>query len=126
MISPGVQVYSFSFECMGCAKMKGLEVEMDRLGQIVFALVGREEVGCTIGSSGGTVDDKVGGGDERDTRESSPQPRSRLRGSKMTGRKETGCKKMGGKETGGTEMRGKATEVKESGAQGSQEGKVTC
>ena len=32
--------------CRGCAKMKGLEVEMDSLRQLVVALLGREEVGC--------------------------------------------------------------------------------
>ena len=53
---------SFSFEGRGCAKMKGLEVEMERLSQLVLVLVvGREEVGCASGSSGGGgVDDKVG------------------------------------------------------------------
>ena len=57
-----------------------------------MALVGREEVGCTSGSGGGTVDDKVGEGEENDARESSPQPRRRLTGGKVTGRKETGHK----------------------------------
>ena len=51
---------SFSFECRGCAKMKGLEVEMEWLRQLVLALVGREHVGCASGSGGWTVDDKVG------------------------------------------------------------------
>ena len=32
--------------------MKGLEVEMERLRQLVVALVGREEVGCASGSDG--------------------------------------------------------------------------
>ena len=41
--------------------MKGLEVEMERLKQLVLGLVGREEVGCASCSCGGTVDDKVGG-----------------------------------------------------------------
>ena len=56
-----VQVDSLSFECRGCAKMKGLEVEMERLRQLVLALVGREEMGCVSGSGGETVDDKKGG-----------------------------------------------------------------
>ena len=30
---------NFYFQCRGCAKMKGLEVEMDRLRQLVLALV---------------------------------------------------------------------------------------
>ena len=51
---------SFSFECRGCVKMKGLEVEMERLRQLVVVLVGKEEVGCASGSGGGGVDDKVG------------------------------------------------------------------
>ena len=51
---------SFSFGCRGCMKMKGLEVEIERLRQLIAALVGREEVGCDSGSGGGTVDDKVG------------------------------------------------------------------
>ena len=54
--------------------MKRLEVEMERLRQLVVALVGREEVGCASGSGRETVDDKMGEGDERDGRESSPQP----------------------------------------------------
>ena len=36
-------------------------------------------MGCASGSYGGTVDDKVWGGDVRDIRESSPQPGRRLR-----------------------------------------------
>ena len=54
-------------------------VEMELLRQLVLALVEREEVGCASGSSGGTVDDKVGEGDEKE-RESSHQPGRRLRG----------------------------------------------
>ena len=49
---------------------------------------------------GGALDDKVGEDDERDARESSPQPGRRLRGGKMTGRRETGHKEMGHRETG--------------------------
>ena len=49
---------------------------------------------------GGTVDDKVGEDDERDARESSPQPGRRLRGGKVTGCRETGCKEMGYREKG--------------------------
>ncbi|KAI0227468.1 Leishmanolysin-like peptidase [Lamellibrachia satsuma] len=37
-------------------------------------VVEREQVGCASGSGEGTVDDKVGKDDERDARESSPQP----------------------------------------------------
>ena len=40
--------------------MKGQEVEMDRLRQRVLALVGREKIACASGSSGGSLDDKVG------------------------------------------------------------------
>ena len=61
-------------------------------------------MGCASGSSGGTVDDKVGEDDERDARESSPQPGRRLRGGKVTGHRDTGCKEMGRKETGRKEM----------------------
>ena len=32
--------------------MKGLEVEMERLRQLVVASVGRREVGCASGSNG--------------------------------------------------------------------------
>ena len=46
------QADSFCFECRGCAKMKGLEVEMECLRQLV-ELVGREEVGCASGSGEG-------------------------------------------------------------------------
>ena len=51
--------------------MNGPELEMERLRQLILAFVGREEVGYTSGSGEGTVDDKVGGGDERDAMESS-------------------------------------------------------
>ena len=34
-------------------------MEIERLRQLVVALVGREEVGYASGSGGGTVDDKV-------------------------------------------------------------------
>ena len=47
-----VQVDSFCFECRGYAKMKELEVEMKQLKQLIVALMGREEVGCAIGSRG--------------------------------------------------------------------------
>ena len=49
---------------------------------------------------GGTVDDKVGEDNERDARESSPQPGRRLRGGKVTGHRETGRKQTGRRETG--------------------------
>ena len=48
-----VQVDSFSFEYRRCAKMKGLEVWMEQLRQLVMALVGKEEVGCASGPGGG-------------------------------------------------------------------------
>ena len=91
---------SFSFECRGCTRMKELEVELEHLRLLVVAVVGREQVGCASGSGEGTVDDKVGEDDERDARESSPQPGRRLRGGKVTGQRETGCKEMGRSETG--------------------------
>ena len=58
-------------------------------------------MGCASGSGGGTVDDIVGESDDRDARESSPQPG--MKGWKETGRKEIGPKEMGGKMTGGKE-----------------------
>ena len=64
-----------------------------------MAVVGREQVGCASGSGGETVDDKVGEDDERDARESSPQPGRRLRGGKVTGHRETGRKDTGHRET---------------------------
>ena len=77
--------------------MKELEVELEQLRQLVVAMVGREVLDFASGSRGGTVDDKVGE-DERDARESSPQPRRRLRGGKVTGRKETRRKKWEGRQ----------------------------
>ena len=56
---------------------------------------------------GGAVDDKVGEDDERDARESSPQPGMWLIGGKVTGRRETGRKETGRKETGRKETRRK-------------------
>ena len=70
-------------------------------------VVGREQVGCASGSGGGTLDDKVGEDDERDARESSPQPGRRLREGKVTGRRETGRKETGHRGTGRKEMRRK-------------------
>ena len=58
---------------------------MEQLRHLVIEMVGREVVGCASGSGEGTVDDKVGEGDERDARESSPQPGRRQRGGKMIG-----------------------------------------
>ena len=43
----------------------------------------------------------------RDARESSPQPRRRLRGGKVKGHRETGRKEMGRRETSRKEMGGK-------------------
>ena len=121
--------------------MKILVMEMEWLRQLILALVGREEVGCTIGSSGGTVDDKVEEGDEILGRQSSPQPGRRLRGGYVTGWKETrrketkrkktgwneiGWKEMGGNtmgvmEMGGKDMGAKAQGAKAPGVQHSQE-----
>ena len=75
---------SFSFDCRGCTKMKELEVEFEQLRLLVVAVVEREQVGCVSGSGGGRADDKVGEYDERNARESSPQPGKRLRGGKVT------------------------------------------
>ena len=110
-----VQADSFSFECRGCTRMKELDVELEQLRLLVVAVVGREQVGCASGSGGGTVDDKVGEDDERDARESSPQPGRRLRGGKVTGRKETGRRETGRKETRRKEMGGKTNGSKERG-----------
>ena len=60
-----VQAAGFSFECRGCAKMKELEVKLEQLRLPVVAMVGKVQVGCASGSSGGRVDDKVGEDDER-------------------------------------------------------------
>ena len=90
--------------------MKELEVELEQLRLLVVAMVGREQVGCASGFSGGTVDAKVGEDNERDARESSAQPGRRLRGGKVTGRRETGRKEMGRKT-----MRMKETGWKETG-----------
>ena len=95
--------------------MKELEVELEQLRLLVVAVVGREQVGCASGSGGGTVDDKVGEDDERDARESSPQPGRRMRGGKVTGRKETRRKEMGGKTNGSKERGVGETVAKESG-----------
>ena len=115
-----VQADSFSFECRGCMKMKELEVELEQLRLLVVAMVGREQVSCASCSSGETGD-KVGEDNERDARESSPQPGRRLKGGKVTDRRETGRKEtivkaMGVRETGVKVSGGKAT-----GAQVSQE-----
>ena len=95
--------------------MKELEVELEQLRLLVVAVVGREQVGCASGSGGRTVDDKVGEDDERDARESSPQPGRRMRGGKVTGRKETRRKEMGGKTNGSKERGVGETVAKESG-----------
>ena len=49
---------------------------------------------------------KWGEDDERDARESSPQPGRRLIGGKLTSRSETGRKETGRRETGRMETRG--------------------
>ena len=87
-----------------------------------MAVVGREQVVCTSGSGGATVD-KVGEHDDRDARESSLQPGRRLRGGKVTGRretrrKETRRKEMGGKTNGSKERGEGETVAKESGMGG--------
>ena len=102
--------------------MKELEVELGQLRLLVVAVVGREQVGCASGS-GGETEDKVGEDDERDARESSPQPGKRLRGGKMTGRRESGRKETrrretGRKETKRNEMGGKTNRSKERGVGG--------
>ena len=56
---------------------------------------------------GGASYDKMGKDDERDARESSPQPGRRLRGGKVTGRRETGHKETWRRETGRKETRTK-------------------
>ena len=78
-------------------------MDMGRLTQLVLTLLGTEEVGC-VSDSGGAMNDKVGGSDERDARENSPQPRRRLRGGKVTGWKETARKET---ETEDTERKDK-------------------
>ena len=98
-----VQAENFCFECKGCAKTKGLAVEIERLRQLVLALVEREQVKCANGSfpvGGGAEDDKVWGGDKRDARESSPQIGRRLKGGEVARWKETGAKDTGRKEKG--------------------------
>ena len=110
-----VQADSFSFECWGWTRMKELEVEFDQLRQLVVEVVGRKQVGCTSGSGGGIVDDKVGEDDERDVRESSTKPGRRLRGGKVTGRRETGRKETGLRETGRKETGLRETGHKETG-----------
>ena len=110
-----VQADSFSFECRGCTRMKELVVELEQLRLLVVAVVGREQVGCASGSGGGTVDDKVWEDDERDARESSPQPGRRLRRGKVTGRRDTGRRETGRKETRRKEMGGKTNGSKERG-----------
>ena len=65
-----------------CTKMKELEVELEHMRLLVVAIVGREQVGCARGSCGGTVYDKIGDDDERDARESSPQPGRKPEGDK--------------------------------------------
>ena len=106
---------SFSFEYRGCTRMKELEVELEQLRLLVVAAVGREQVGCTSGSGGGTVDDKVGEDNERDARESSPRYGRRLRGGKVTGHRETRCKETGRKKSGRRETGHKETGCRETG-----------
>ena len=80
-----VHADSFNFECRGFTRMKELGVELEQLKLLVVAVVGREEDGGCSDSVGGTVD-KVGEDDERNARESSPQPLRRSRGCKLVER----------------------------------------
>ena len=64
---------------------------------------------------GETIDDKMGEDDERDARESSPQPGKRLSGGKVKGRKEERRRETGRKETRKKEMGGKKNGSKERG-----------
>ena len=64
---------SFSFESRGCAKLSELEVEQEQLGLLFVAMMGRVRWGEPVVSVG-AVTDNVGEDDERDSRESSPQP----------------------------------------------------
>ena len=81
------------------------------------------------------------GGDERDARESSPQPGKRLRGDTVTGGKKTGrtdmrgkdmgekatgAKEMGGRETGGKATGARETEGKAMGAKGTKASAVNA
>ena len=75
--------------------MKELEVVLEQLRLPVVTMVGREQVGYASGSCGGTVEDKVVEDDDRDARESSPQPGRRLTGDKVTCRREIGRSKTG-------------------------------
>ena len=89
-------------------KIKELEVEMEQLRQLIVTFVG-----CASSYGGGTVDDKVGEGDEKNARESSSQLGRRLREGKVTGQKETGRKETGRNETGHKEMGRKTMRMKE-------------
>ena len=95
--------------------MKRLVVELGRLSHLVLTLLGTEEVGCVSDSGGATVNDKMGGSNERNARENSPQPGRRLRGGKVTGWKETARKETGTEDTErkDKEMGAKATREKE-------------
>ena len=101
-------------------------MELEQLRLLVVAVVGREQVGCASGSSGGIVDDEVGEDDERDARESSPLLGRGLRGGKVTGRRETGHKETGRREMGHRETGRKETRRKEMGGKtnGSKESGV--
>ena len=92
--------------------MKELDVELELLRLLVVAMVGMEQ-GCASGAGGVTVDDKVGEDDERQAKESSPQPGRRLRGGKVTCRRETGCRETEQQEMGRKETGGKTTGSKE-------------
>ena len=96
------------------SNLKEREVELEQRRPLIVAVLGREQLGCASGSGGGRVDDKVGEDDERDARESSPQPGRRL--SKVTGRSETGRKETGRRETGRKEMRRKEMGGKTNGS----------
>ena len=85
---------------------------MEQLRQLVVALVGREEVGCSSG--GGTVGTKEMG--------------VKVKVAKATGVKEKGRKAMGVREMGGKVKGTKASGMNVTGVQDSQrqDGKATC
>ncbi|KAI0209946.1 hypothetical protein LSAT2_005383 [Lamellibrachia satsuma] len=111
--------------------MKELEVELEQLRLLVVTVVGREQVGCASGSGGGAVDDKVGEDDERDAKESSPQPG--LRGGDRTKgdekeRNRREDKWIEGKGSGGDSSEGvggKVTIVKAMGVRETTEAQVS-
>ncbi|KAI0236332.1 hypothetical protein LSAT2_013102 [Lamellibrachia satsuma] len=47
------QGFLFTWPDEGCAKMKEIEAELERLRLLVVAIVGKEQMGCASGSDGG-------------------------------------------------------------------------